>query len=130
MFFFYWVGLFLLVDSLCYLLFRRPGNDLQLFASLSFAALPLAIFPYIYMIIPATMSRYVLLVLQVWTVLLFSSALSFGKGLRLYLFNSPESHHSVFQHRLVDPSRATCLKSSRFMEQFYGEIRVLSKRFG
>jgi DNA-binding transcriptional ArsR family regulator len=83
MFFFYWVGLFLLVDSLCYLLFRRPGNDLQLFASLSFAALPLAIFPYIYMIIPATMSRYVLLVLQVWTVLLFSSALSFGKGLRL-----------------------------------------------
>jgi len=83
MFFFYWAGLFLLADVLCHLLFRRTGNDLQLFVGLGFAALPLAIFPYVYMMIPATTSRYVLLVLQVWTLLLFSSALSFGKGLRL-----------------------------------------------
>jgi hypothetical protein len=83
MFLFYWVGLFLLLDTLCYILFRRTGNDLQLFVNLSLAALPLAVFPYIYMIIPATMSRYILLVLQVWTVLLISAALSFGKGLRL-----------------------------------------------
>ena len=83
MFFFYWVGLFLLADVLCHLLFRRTGNDLQLFVDLGFSVLPLAIFPYINMIIPVTSSRYVLLVLQVWTVLLFSSALSFGKGLRL-----------------------------------------------
>jgi DNA-binding transcriptional ArsR family regulator len=83
MFLFYWVGLFLLVDFLCYLLFRRTGNDLQLFANLSLSALPLAIFPYVYIVIPATISRYVLLGLQVWTVLLISSALSFGKGLRL-----------------------------------------------
>jgi DNA-binding transcriptional ArsR family regulator len=83
MFFFYWVGLFLLVDVLCYVLFRRTGGDLQLFAEMSFSALPLAVFPYIYMMIPATISRYVLLVFLVWTSLLISSALSFGKGLRL-----------------------------------------------
>jgi len=83
MFFFYWVGLFLLTDALCHLLFRRTGGDLQLFAGLSFSSLPLAIFPYIYMMIPAALSRYVLLVFQVWTLLLISAALSFGKGLRL-----------------------------------------------
>jgi len=83
MFFFSWIGLFLLAEVLCYLLFRRTGGDLQLFASLSFSSLPLAIFPYVHMVIPAIASRYVLLVLQVWTLLLISSALSFGKGLRL-----------------------------------------------
>lgn len=40
-------------------------------------------FPYVHMVIPAAASRYVLLVFQVWTLLLTSSALSFGKGLRL-----------------------------------------------
>jgi len=83
MFFFYWVGLFIMAEVLCYLLFRRTGNDLQLFAGVGFSSLPLAVFPYIYMMIPATISRYVLLVLLVWTSLLISSALSFGKGLRL-----------------------------------------------
>jgi len=83
MFFFYWVGLFLLADVLCYLLFRRRGGDLQLFVGLSFSSLPLAIFPYIYMIVPVAVSRYILLVFQLWTLLLTSSALSFGKGLRL-----------------------------------------------
>jgi len=83
MFFFYWVGLFLLADVLCHLLFRRTGGDLQLFAGLGFSSLPLAVFPYIYMMIPTALSRYVLLLFQVWTLLLISSALSFGKGLRL-----------------------------------------------
>jgi hypothetical protein len=82
-FFFSWVGLFLLADILCYLLFRRTGGDLQLFAGVGFSSLPLTIFPYIHMVIPPVASRYVLLVFQVWTLLLISSALSFGKGLRL-----------------------------------------------
>jgi DNA-binding transcriptional ArsR family regulator len=82
-FLFSWIGLFFLAEILCYLLFRRTGGDLQLLAGLSFSALPLAIFPYIHMMIPATASRYVLLALQIWTLLLISSALSFSKGLRL-----------------------------------------------
>jgi len=83
LFFFSWFGLFFLAEILCYLLFRRAGGDLQLFAGLGFSSLPLAVFPYIHMVIPAITSRYVLLALQVWTVLLISSSLSFGKGLRL-----------------------------------------------
>lgn len=82
-FFFSWIGLFLIAETLCYLLFRRTGGDLQLFAGLSFSSLPLSVFPYIHMVIPAIASRYVLLILQVWSLLLISSALSFGKGLRL-----------------------------------------------
>jgi len=82
-FFFSWIGLFFLAEILCYLFYRRTGGDLQLFAGLSFSSLPLATFPYIHTVIPATASRYVLLVFQVWTLLLISSALSFGKGLRL-----------------------------------------------
>lgn len=82
-FLFSWIGLFFLAEILCYLLFRRTGGDLQLLAGLSFSALPLAIFPYIHMMILATASRYVLLALQIWTLLLISSALSFSKGLRL-----------------------------------------------
>jgi len=86
MFLFYWVSLYLIAEALVYVLFRRSGGDLQLFTCLSLAALPLAVFPYLYMNIPAELSwlsRYVLLALQVWTLLLLSSALSYGKGLRL-----------------------------------------------
>ena len=93
MWLFYWVSLFLLADAIIYVLFRRTGNDLQLFSCVGVAALPLAIFPYVYMLfpyvhgaVPATtlwLSRAVLLILQVWTLLLISSAFSFGKGLRL-----------------------------------------------
>jgi DNA-binding transcriptional ArsR family regulator len=83
MFIFYWVGLFIIADVLCHALFRRAGNDLQLFAALGFSALPLAVYPFIYMFISITLSRYVLLVFQVWTLLLISSALSFAKGMRL-----------------------------------------------
>jgi DNA-binding transcriptional ArsR family regulator len=83
MFFFYWMGMFIIIDVLCSLLFRRFGGDLQLFAGLGFSALPLAVFPYVHMFIPIALSRYVLLVFQVWTLLLIASALSFAKGLRL-----------------------------------------------
>lgn len=82
-FFFYWIGLFLLADFLIFVLFRRVGGDLQLFTGMGISALPLALFPYVYMVLPFDVTRYVLLVLQVWTLLLVSSAFSFGKGLRL-----------------------------------------------
>jgi DNA-binding transcriptional ArsR family regulator len=93
-FIFYWVGLFLLADAMIHVLFRRTGGDLQLFACIGVAALPLALFPYVYvLILPHIMAlvppvafwlpRFVLLILQVWTLLLISSAISFGKGLRL-----------------------------------------------
>ena len=93
MWLFYWVSLFLIADVIIYVLFRRTGGDLQLFSCVGIAALPLAVFPYLYMLFPyvyrgfpATnlwLSRAVLLILQVWTLLLISSAFSFGKGLRL-----------------------------------------------
>jgi len=83
MFLFYWIGLFLLADFLTFVLFRRMGGDLQLFTGIGVSALPLASFPYVYMILPYEVARYVLLALQVWTLLLVSSALSFAKGLRL-----------------------------------------------
>lgn len=83
MFVFYWVGLFIITDVLCTLVFRRRGGDLQLFANLAFSALPLVVFPYIYTLIPIALSRYVLLAFQIWTLLLISSATSFAKGLRL-----------------------------------------------
>ncbi len=86
LFIFYWVGIFLLAEGIIAVLFRRTGGELQLFTCLGLSALPLAAFPFIYMAIPADyswLSRYVLLVLQVWTLLLLSAAFSFGKGLRL-----------------------------------------------
>ena len=94
MFIFYWVGLFLLADAIIYALFRRTGGDLQLFACIGVSALPLALFPYVYLLIlPHVMAlatpvslwlpRLALLIFQVWTLLLLSSAFSFGKGLRL-----------------------------------------------
>jgi hypothetical protein len=94
MFLFYWVGLFLLADAVIYILFRRTGGDLQLFTCVGVAALPLALFPYVYVVIlpsvttlgPVVASwlpRFVLLILQIWSLLLISSAFSFGKGLRL-----------------------------------------------
>ena len=83
LFFFYWIGLFLLADFLIFVLFRRVGGDVQLFTGVGVSALPLALFPYVYIVLPYSVARYVLLVLQVWTLLLVSSAFSFGKGLRL-----------------------------------------------
>jgi len=63
-----WISLFLFSDLLAYLIYRRVGGELQFFTCLGVASLPLAVFPYL---------------LQIWTLLLLSAALSFGKGLRL-----------------------------------------------
>ena len=83
LFLFHWIGLFLLSDFLIYLLYRRTGGNIQLFTCVGISAFPLALFPYIYMIIPYDVARYFLLVLQIWSLLLMSSAFCFGKGLRL-----------------------------------------------
>jgi DNA-binding transcriptional ArsR family regulator len=78
-----WVGLFLFAEIFTYLLYRRAGNDLQLFTCVGLATFPMAAFPFIYMLIPNPISQYVLLVLQVWSLLLVSAAFCFGKGIRL-----------------------------------------------
>jgi len=82
-FFFHWIGLFLLSDLLIYLFYRRTGNDLQLLTCVGISALPLVLFPYIYMLLPYDVARYFQLPLQIWTLMLTSSAFCFGKGLRL-----------------------------------------------
>jgi hypothetical protein len=78
-----WVGLFLLSSFLIYILYRRSGGNLQLFTCIGIAAFPLALFPYIYMFIPYDVARYLLLAIQIWSLLLITSAFCFGKGLRL-----------------------------------------------
>jgi DNA-binding transcriptional ArsR family regulator len=80
---FHWIGLFLFAELFTYLLYRRVGNDLQLFICLGLAAFPIAIFPYIYLLISDITSQYILFVLQIWSLLLVSAALCFGKGIRL-----------------------------------------------
>ncbi len=89
-----WLGLFLFAELFTYLVYRRAGNTLQLFTRISIATLPLAAFPYVYLMAPAvfqslsiavldTALQGVLIALQIWSLLLSSSALCFGKGLRL-----------------------------------------------
>jgi len=78
-----WIGLFLLSNFLIYVLYRRAGGNLQLFTCIGISAFPLSLFPYIYMLIPYDVARYFLLAIQIWSLLLISSAFSFGKGLRL-----------------------------------------------
>jgi hypothetical protein len=82
-FFFNWIGLFLFAELLIYLLYRRVGNDLQLFTCMGLAAFPLAIFPYIYLFTSEVISQYAMFVLQIWSLLLVSAAFCFGKGIRL-----------------------------------------------
>ena len=93
-FIFSWVGLFLFAEVFTYLLYRRVGNDLQLFTCVSLALAPLAIYPYVYMAVPMALPnaslafvdmimQYVLIFFQVWSVLLVSAGFSFGKGIRL-----------------------------------------------
>lgn len=97
LFIFNWIGLFLLAEVLAVALFRRVGNDLQLFTCIGLAALPLAIYPYIYLAVPTvlealtmyswqltkTVRDAILVLLQVWSILLVSAAVCHGKGLRL-----------------------------------------------
>jgi DNA-binding transcriptional ArsR family regulator len=91
---FNWIGLFLFAEIFTYILYRRVGNELQLFTCVSLATFPLAAFPYIYLIISAllpTLSslelsmimQYVQIILQIWSLLLVTAAICFGKGIRL-----------------------------------------------
>lgn len=95
-FIFNWVGLFLFAEILAYILFKRSGNELQLFTCVGLAATPLAVFPYIYIAVPAilealglhalnleTIRQSLLVILQIWSLLLVSAAFCYGKGLRL-----------------------------------------------
>ena len=78
-----WIGLFLFSDALAYLLYRRIGGELQLFTCIGLASLPLAIFPYITMLLSYQITRFLQIAFQIWSLLLISAAISFGKGLRL-----------------------------------------------
>jgi hypothetical protein len=78
-----WTGVYLVSDFLIYILYGRTGGNLQLFTCIGIAAFPLALFPYIYMFISYDVARYLLLAIQIWGLLLMSSAFCFGKGLRL-----------------------------------------------
>ncbi len=89
-----WMGLFLFAEIFTYILYKRVGNDLQLFACTGMASFPLTIFPYIYLIIPTVLpnlslasldliSQCILIILQIWSLLLVSAAFCFGKGIRL-----------------------------------------------
>lgn len=82
LFFFNWIGLFLFADFFSYLLYRRIGNDLQLFTCLGLAAFPLAIFPYVYLFTSEIISQYIMFILQIWSLLLVSASFCFGKGIR------------------------------------------------
>ncbi|MEM0008056.1 MAG: winged helix-turn-helix domain-containing protein [Candidatus Bathyarchaeia archaeon] len=96
LFIFNWIGLFLFTEALALSLFKRAGNELQLFTCIGLAALPLAVFPYIYMAVPEILSGFnlyyteiemirqaILIILQIWSLLLVSAAVCHGKGLRL-----------------------------------------------
>ena len=78
-----WMGLFLFSEALTYILYRRTGGELQLFTCMGLASFPLAIFPYITMLLSYQIARFLQLAFQIWSLLLISPALSFGKGLRL-----------------------------------------------
>jgi DNA-binding transcriptional ArsR family regulator len=78
-----WIGVFLFAELFTYVLFRRVGNDLQLFTCIGLASFPIAIFPYIYLFVSDVVSQYILFVLQIWSLLLVSAAVCFGKGIRL-----------------------------------------------
>jgi hypothetical protein len=91
---FNWVGLFLFAEIFTYLLYRRVGNEPQLFTCIGFATFPLAAFPYIYLAVSvmlptlsslelSTIMQYVQIILQIWSLLLVTSAICFGKGIRL-----------------------------------------------
>ncbi|HVP93470.1 MAG TPA: winged helix-turn-helix domain-containing protein [Acidobacteriota bacterium] len=91
---FNWIGLFLFAELFTSAIYRRIGNNVQLFTSVGIAAFPLAVYPYIYFALPLIfpnlslanfnmVMQYVLIVFQVFSLLLFSAAFSFGKGIRL-----------------------------------------------
>jgi DNA-binding transcriptional ArsR family regulator len=88
LFFFNWLSLFIFAEILIFLLYRRTGNDLQLFTCIGLASFPMAILPCVHIVsfyaaLPIFVVQYVSVVFQVWALLLVSAAFCFGKGLRL-----------------------------------------------
>jgi hypothetical protein len=84
----------LFAEIFAYLLYQRVGNEVQLFTCISLATFPLAAFPYIYLTISAVLPtlgslelsmimQYVQIILQIWSLLLVTAAICFGKGIRL-----------------------------------------------
>lgn len=65
-----WIGLFLFSELMVYLFFKRKGGDLQLFTCLGIAALPLAVFPYLFLFLNYGILQVLLFAFQVWTLLL------------------------------------------------------------
>lgn len=80
---FNWIGLFLFANVYTFLLYRRVGNDLQLFTCLGLASFPMALFPYFHLILSQAITQYLVFIFQIWSLLLVSAALCFGKGIRL-----------------------------------------------
>lgn len=89
-----WIGMFLFAELMTYILYRRVGNELQLFTCIGIASFPLALFPYIFMVAPVLLlgqssadldlaRQYILIALQIWGLLLSSTAFCYGKGIRL-----------------------------------------------
>ena len=75
--------LFLICEGLCLAILRRKGAELELAIGLSVASLPMAVFPYIYMVVPYEIAVKLLTLLHLWSILLVCSAVSLGKGVRL-----------------------------------------------
>ena len=78
-----WALVALACEALCLAFYRRRGAELELLIAVSLANLPLAIFPYAYLVLPYGVALKLLTVLQSWTALLICSAVSIGKGIRL-----------------------------------------------
>jgi len=87
-----WIGLFFFGEALTYIFYKRVGNSLQFLTCLGIASFPLMIYPYIYWTFSMLFSNFqyldltiqaILVALQIWGILLVSSAICFGKGLRL-----------------------------------------------
>lgn len=96
LFMFNWIGLFLFLELFAYVIFKHAGNNFQLFTCIGLAATPLAIYPYIYLTAPTLLEglgaydldlgllrQGILVILQIWSLLLVSSAFCHGKGIRL-----------------------------------------------
>ena len=75
--------IFLACECLSILFLRRLGGEHPLLVGLGVASLPLAIFPYIYMLLPYELSCMLLPIFHLWSILLVCSAISLGKGVRL-----------------------------------------------
>jgi hypothetical protein len=88
LYFLNWLSLFILAELVIYVLFRRTGNDLQLFVCIALASFPIAILPCLDMLLaflalPMSAFPYLSTAMQIWSLLLVSAAFCFGKGLRL-----------------------------------------------